>query len=84
MLKFVQGSDIKEKSFGIPEFDGKQVILFDICRFSGARYLLTDILCVCQQLKLVWKDLVGMIKKTLSKKKFKDNLHYDSKVEKYF
>ena len=35
-----------------------------------------------QKLKLIWKDLVGMIKKMLADSKFKDNLHYDPVVEK--
>jgi hypothetical protein len=35
-----------------------------------------------QKRKLIWKDLVGMIKKMLADSKFKDNLHYDPVVEK--
>jgi hypothetical protein len=36
-----------------------------------------------QTLKLVYKDLLGMIKKTLQDPKFKDNLHYDAVVDRY-
>ena len=27
LLKFIQGAEIQEKEFGIPEIDGKQVVL---------------------------------------------------------
>ena len=58
LLEFVQGSDVKEKKLGNPQFDGKQ------------------------DLKLIWKDVLGMVKKTLANPKFKDHLHYEPKIEK--
>ena len=35
-----------------------------------------------QKLKLIWKDMVGMIKKMLANSQFKDNLHDDPVIEK--
>ena len=34
-----------------------------------------------QELKLVWKDVMEVVKSTLKNKKFKDNLHFESCTE---
>ena len=36
-----------------------------------------------QKMKLVYKDILGMLKKTLGDPKFKANLHYNAVVERY-
>ena len=36
-----------------------------------------------QKMKLVYKDILGMLKKTLGDPKFAANLHYDAVVERY-
>ena len=37
---------------------------------------------ILQSLKMVYKDIMGMIKAMLKKENLKKNMHYDCKVEK--
>lgn len=75
LLKFVQGSKIKEKDLTNSKFDGKQVKSISIARnFVWADENISEL----QVMRLVYKDITGIIKKMLRNKDFEGKIHFDA------
>ncbi len=79
LLKFHQGSDILEKEIQNPELDNKQVK--KNIRLSNCVLVIPR---MKQVLKLVYKDVFGIVKSMLKDPKFGKHLKFEGEVERYF